>query len=147
MRVFPHPSTHPLLLSPTLEHWGFTGPRASPAIDAQQSHPLLHMWIEPWVAPCVLFGWWISPWELWERVCVCVEGVGGFWLVDIVVLPMGLSWPSAPSVLSPNSSIGDMVFSPMVGCKHPSLYLSGWQSLSGDSYIRLLLASTSWHLQ
>ena len=28
---------------------------------------------------CVLLGWWLSPWELW-----------GIWLVDIVVLPLGL---------------------------------------------------------
>ena len=37
--------------------------------------------------PCILFGWWFSPWELWV-----------VWLVDIVVLPMGLQSPSAPSV-------------------------------------------------
>jgi hypothetical protein len=37
------------------------------------------MRLEPWVPPCVFFGWWFSPWELW-----------GVWLVDIVVLPMGL---------------------------------------------------------
>jgi hypothetical protein len=35
-------------------------------------------------------------------------------MVDIVVLPMGLQTPTAPSVL--NSSMGDHVFSPMVGC-------------------------------
>jgi hypothetical protein len=34
-------------------------------IDARQGHPLLHMQLEPWVPPCVLFGWWFSPWELW----------------------------------------------------------------------------------
>ena len=33
-------------------------------------------------------GWWFSPWELW-----------GFWLVDIVVLSMGLQTSSAPGVL------------------------------------------------
>jgi hypothetical protein len=47
------------------------------------------MHLEPWVPPCILFGWWFSPWELW-----------GVWLVDIVVLLMGLQAPSAPSVLS-----------------------------------------------
>jgi hypothetical protein len=35
-------------------------------IDAQQGYPLLHMWLEPWVLPYVLFGWWFSPWELWK---------------------------------------------------------------------------------
>jgi hypothetical protein len=49
----------------------FTGLRASPPIDTQQGHPPLHMQLEPWVAPCVLFGWWFSPWEL----------LGGVWLV------------------------------------------------------------------
>ena len=48
------------------------------------------MQLEPWVPLCVFFGWWwFSPWELW-----------GFWLVDIVVLPMGLQNPSTPLVLS-----------------------------------------------
>jgi hypothetical protein len=49
---------------------------------------MLHMRLEPWVPPCVLFGWWFSPWELW-----------GYWLVYIVVSPMGLQTPSAPWVL------------------------------------------------
>jgi hypothetical protein len=33
------------------------------------------MWLETWILPHVLFGWWFSPWEL-----------GGLWLVDIVAL-------------------------------------------------------------
>jgi hypothetical protein len=37
------------------------------------------MRLEAEVPPCVLFGWWFRPWELW-----------GIWLVDIVVLPMVL---------------------------------------------------------
>ena len=97
------PSTHsptPASLSwhsPTLGHPAFTGPRASPPIDAWQGHPLLHMRLEPWVPPCVLFGWWFSPWELW-----------GVWLVDIVVLPMGLQTPSAPSVLPLTPPLGSL---------------------------------------
>ena len=71
--------------SPTLDHRVFTGPRASPLIDDQLGHPLLHMQLEPWVLPCVLFGWWFSLWELW-----------GYWLVHILVPPMGLQTPSAP---------------------------------------------------
>jgi len=71
IRVFPHPSTHPLppvslsWYSPTLRHWTLTWPRTSPPIDARQGHPLLHMQLEPWVYPCVLFEWWFSLWELW----------------------------------------------------------------------------------
>ena len=49
--------------SPTLGYRAFTGPRAFPPIDDQLGHPLLHM--KPWVTPCVLFGWWFCPWELW----------------------------------------------------------------------------------
>jgi hypothetical protein len=47
------------------------------------------MQLDPWVSPCVLFGWWFSPWENWS-----------VWLVDIVVLSMGLQTPSPTSVLS-----------------------------------------------
>ena len=46
--------------SPTLGHQTFSGPRASPPIDFQQGHPLLHMLLEPWVPLCVLFGWWFG---------------------------------------------------------------------------------------
>jgi hypothetical protein len=69
--VLPYPSIHsptpasPPWHSPTLGHQISTGPRVSPPIDAQQGHSLLHMQLEPWVPPCVLFGWWFSPWESW----------------------------------------------------------------------------------
>jgi hypothetical protein len=46
------------------------------------------MQLESWIPTWVLFGWWFSPWNLW-----------GVWLVDIVVLPVGLLAPSAPSVI------------------------------------------------
>jgi hypothetical protein len=81
MGVLPHPSTHSrlhVLAFPYTVHQAFPGQRTSPPIDVPQDHPLLHMRLEPWIPPCVLFGWWFSPWELW-----------GVWLVDIVVLPMG----------------------------------------------------------
>ena len=55
MMVFPHPPTHPFLSSPTLGHRDFTGLRASCLTDARQGSPLLHMWLEPWVPPCVLW--------------------------------------------------------------------------------------------
>ena len=50
---------------PALGHQAFPGLKASSPIDAQQGHPLLHMRLKPWVTPCVLSGWWFSPWELW----------------------------------------------------------------------------------
>jgi hypothetical protein len=72
--------------SPILGHWAFTGLRTSSPTDARQRHPLLHMWLEPRVPPCVILGWWFRLWDLW--------------LVVIFAPPMGLWTPSAPSVLS-----------------------------------------------
>jgi hypothetical protein len=66
MRVYPL-SPIPASLpsnSPTLGHQPFTGEKPSSPIDARQDHPLLHMWLEPWVPPCVLLGWWFRSWEL-----------------------------------------------------------------------------------
>jgi hypothetical protein len=51
------------------------------------------------VPPCVFFDWWFSPRELW-----------GYWLVHIVVPPMGLQTPSAPWVLSLALSLGNLCF-------------------------------------
>jgi hypothetical protein len=55
------------------------------------------MQLEPWVPPCVFFDWWFSPRELW-----------GYWLVYIVVPPMGLQTPSAPWILSLAPSLGTL---------------------------------------
>ena len=63
MRVFP---THPRIPASCPDitlHWGIELSLASPPIDVQQGHPLLHMRLEPWVAPYVLFGWWFNPWS------------------------------------------------------------------------------------
>jgi len=66
-----HPSTPsrlPALAFPTLEPSQDQGPLLPLMLD--KAHPLLLMRLEP----CVLFGWWFSPWELW-----------GVWLIDMVV--------------------------------------------------------------
>ena len=60
--------------------------KASPPIDEQQSHHLLHMQLEPWVP--LYSSWWCSFWELW-----------GYWLVHIAVPSMGLQTMSAPWVV------------------------------------------------
>jgi hypothetical protein len=73
--------------SSILGHRIFSRQRASPQIDGQLGHPLLHMQLETCVPLCVFFDWWFSPRELW-----------GYWLVHIVVLPMGLQTSSAPWV-------------------------------------------------
>jgi hypothetical protein len=104
----PIPSPLPLLTNPPipaswpwhfsiLGHRTFTGPRAPPPIDDWLGHPLLHMQLEPQVPPCVLFGWWFSPKELLR-----------YWLVHIVVPPMGLQPPSASWVLSLAPSLGTL---------------------------------------
>jgi hypothetical protein len=118
--------------SSTLGHRAFIGPRASLPIDAQQGHPLLHMQLEPWVPPCVLFGLLFDPSELREI------------LADIVVFHIVLQSPSVP--LS-NSFIGDSILSPIVGYEHLHLCFSVSVRTSGDSYIRLLSTSTSWYPQ
>ena len=101
-----NPLSHPLLLlggcSPTNPptpaslplHSPALGPRGFSSIDALQCLPLLHMQLEPWVPPCALLGWWFSSLELW--------------LVYIVILPMGLQTPSAPSVLFLTPPLGTL---------------------------------------
>jgi hypothetical protein len=101
--------------SPTLGHWAFTGPRASSPIDVQQGHhPLLHMCLEESVLPCVLFGWWFSPWELW--------GV----LVGWYCSSYGAAKPFSSLNPFSSSSIVYPVLSLMVGCEHPLLYWSDY---------------------
>ena len=50
---------------------------------------------------------------------------GGVWPVDIVAPSMRLRSPSAPSVPSPTPLSGTPELSPMGGCEHLPLYLSG----------------------
>ena len=70
------------------------------------------MELEPWVPPCILFGWWFNFWELWGR--------GG--IVSIVVLPMELQSPSASIILPLTVPFGVPMLSVMAGCEHPHLY-------------------------
>jgi hypothetical protein len=83
--------------SPILGYRTFTGLRASPPIDEQLGHPLLHRQLEPQVPPCVFFDWWFGPTELW-----------GYWLVHIILPPVQLQSPSAPWVLSLAPSLGTL---------------------------------------
>jgi hypothetical protein len=100
--TLPCSPTHPLQLPgpgipPILGHRIFARPRASPSIDSQLGHPMLHMQLETLVPPCVLFDWWYSPRDLW-----------GNWLVHIVVPPIGLKTPSDLWVLSLAPSLGTL---------------------------------------
>ena len=79
---------HPLICSlSTPPAFTYTGAsnlpsRASPPIAVRQGHPLLPVYLEPWIPPCTLLGPWSSLWEHWV-----VWPVNG-------VLPMGLQFLS-----------------------------------------------------
>jgi hypothetical protein len=94
-------------------HWGTEPSQDQGPLLSLMSHKAILCYICSW-SPEYLFGWWFSPWELW-----------GYWLVHIVVPPMELQTPSAPWVLSLAPSSIDPVLSPIDGCEHPLLYLSG----------------------
>ena len=81
-------------------------------------------WPAPWVAPCVISGWWSNSQELWE-----------VWPVDTVAPSVGLQTPSPPSVPSLFPPLGNPEYSPMVGCKLLPLYLSGSSRASQETAI------------
>jgi hypothetical protein len=90
MRVLPHPHTHS---HPTTLHWGI-----KPSQD--QGLPLPLMPVKAIL--CYISTWSHGPLHVYSLVGGLVPGSwggGGLWLVDVVVLPMGLQTPSAPSVL------------------------------------------------
>ena len=129
----PSPSASPCLPSHLLPlagpgiplYWGFfTGPRASPPIDDRLGHPLLHMQLEPHVPPCVFFGWWFSPRELWK-----------YWLVHIVVPPMELQTPAAPWILSLAPSLGTLCSIQWMALSIHFCYLSGTSRASQKTAI------------
>ena len=70
---------------------------------------------------CYISSWSHGSLHVYSFIGTLVFGSSGVWLVDIVFLPLGLQ------IFSPfsNSSSGVPMFSLMVGCKHPHLYLSG----------------------
>jgi hypothetical protein len=144
----PYPPSHlPLLPNPDtpdswpwsfpiLWHRTFTGPRASPPTDDWLGHLLLHMQLEPWIPPCVFFGWWFSPRKF----------------LGILISSHRSSYYQAANLFSSlgNSSssfVGDPVLRPMYDYVHPLLYLSSTgkasqeTDLSGSCQQALLLSS------
>ena len=134
MRVLPHLPTHSLLPALAFPYTGALSLHRTSSfhIDVQQGHPLLHMRLKPWVPPCVLYSWWFSPCELWR-----------VWLVYIIVHPVCCkplqllqSFLLTPALETPCSV-------QWLARRSTSEFVRLWQSLSGDSYIRLLSASIS----
>ena len=78
-----------------LGHQASTGPRAFPPTDARQNHPLLHMYLEQWVPPCVLFGWWLSLWKLWLVDSVLSMGLKSPSVLSVPPLPLLLGFPGS----------------------------------------------------
>jgi hypothetical protein len=91
---------------PVLGHIIFTSPRASPPIDGQLGHPLLYMQLET---------------QLWLLLVV------GYWLVHIVVPPIGLQIPLAPWVLPLAPSLGAL-------CSFAIISLNKFLSFSQNLY-------------
>jgi len=59
----------PPLRFPAFPGHGRTKPTTS---GSQQGHPMLTMHLEPWICPCVLFGWWNFLWGLWLILIVLI---------------------------------------------------------------------------
>jgi hypothetical protein len=86
----------------------------------------------------------------WSHVYSFVDGIvpgnsggGVVWLIDIVVLPIGLQTPSNPSVPSLIPLLGTPCSVQWLAANIASVFVMIWPGLSGDSHIRLLSACTS----
>jgi hypothetical protein len=93
--------------------------------------------VKPWAPP--------APCTLWLVVrSLRAEGV---WQVDIVVLPMRMQTPSAPTVLALSSPVGS---SYSVQCLAVFICIGFGPALAkpiGERYTGLLSVSTPWHQQ
>jgi hypothetical protein len=141
MRVLPHRLTHTCL--PTLA-FPYTGalncirPKGHSSQWCPTGHPLPLMWPEPWVLPCVLFGWWSRPWELCCGRLVCWHCCS----LHGAATPLSSFSPfSKSSIWDPHAQSN--------GClrSSTSVFVRLRQNLSGDSHIRLPSASNSRHSQ
>jgi hypothetical protein len=127
MRVLPHQPTPDTLTwnSLTLGHQAYPGPMDPSPIDAQQCHPLLHIRLEQPPPPPHVYTFVVSSVR---------ESSGGL-----------VSWHYYSSIgvtncyrsfsLFSSSFIGESMLSPMVGCEHPPLYLSGSGRASQETSI------------
>jgi hypothetical protein len=141
LRVFPHPPTHSRIPALAFPYTAASSlHRSCPPIDVQQDHLLLY--ICSWIHGCLY---------VYSLVGVLVPGSSGGggvagWLIFLFFL-WGLQNPSAPSVLSLTPLLGTHAQSHGCVRASASVFVRLWESLSGDSYVRLLSGSTSWHRQ
>jgi hypothetical protein len=97
-RVLPYPPTHSHLTALTFPiHWGIEPSQdQGPLLPLMPTRSSSATYSAGAVGPSMCTCWLcFSPWELW-----------GVWLIDIVVLPMELQTPLAPSVLSLTPLLG-----------------------------------------
>jgi hypothetical protein len=133
------PPTHPL--PPLCPHIPYTG-----ALSLHGTKDLCSHWCPTRPSSSTYTAGAMGPsLHVYSLVDGLVSGTsGGILLVDNVVLPMGLQTLSTPSVLfhwGLHAQSNGWLWA------SASVFVSHWQSLSGDSYIRLLSASTFWHPQ
>jgi hypothetical protein len=121
-----HPPT-PVFLpwySTTRGHWTPSGPRASPPTNVHQGHPLPHM--------CAIGPSMCTPWLVAQSLGA-PEGCSlALWHCCSLY---GAANPLSSFSPFSNPSIGDPVLSPMVGCEHPPLYLTGSGRASQETAI------------
>ena len=125
---------HPPWHSPTLGHLTTSGRRAAPPTDIQKGHPLPQYaaWVK---GPSMCILWLLvqspgAPRSLASWHCCSPHGNAN---------PLSSFSPSS------NSSTGDPELSSTQASA--SVFVRLWQSLSGNSHIRLPSAGTTWHPQ
>ena len=100
---------------PILGHSTFIGPRASPPIDGQLGHPLLHIQLESQVPPFLFSDWWFSSKEFSGVL------ISSYWCSSY-----GASNPFSSLGTFSTSSIGGHLFHPIDDdFEPPLLYLPG----------------------
>ena len=131
--------THPLLSSRSgiPLHWGIKCSQAQGPLFPLMSNKAILCHICCWnYGSATLVG---DPDPGSSTLCV------GVWPIDTVAPPMRLQTLSAPVVLSPTAPSGTLNSVQWLAASIRLLcFVRLWQSLSGDSYLRLLSASTSW---
>jgi hypothetical protein len=120
--------------SPPLGHRAPSGPRASPPTDANKA------------ILCYICGRCHGSLHVYSLVGSPVPGSsrGSGWLT-LLLPPWGCKPPQLLQSLLQLVYQGPLVWSNGWLRASTSVFVRLWQSLSGDSHIRLLSASTSWH--